>query len=355
MRISYRITLLISCLCIAASAMATMVQMHTLSHVRFGSHGEILIAGSMGLLLSVDGGKNWSLNPFPLENGTLTDSAIEKISAEFHFDLSKKTELLAPMYPVMDSKGRLYGCSSGFTRIIISDNHGETWKTVFHIDESDEPSLINDFCAQIAIIADTPYVFGNAGIYWSVDRGLHWKRIQHRFAPARESSAGPFGDENGTLYVNGINWEDADKILSSPDHGATWGTTPLNFPNVLHPKYKCNSTLLRLQGNTLYFVTNCGDTTIYKSTDGKTAIKLLDIPSKNLEGQPDSRVNVNVKDIDIGPQGELAVLGDGCLYLSSDQGGRWKYISRDELMSDWILGNRPPGITGANIKRVETK
>lgn len=333
--------LVVACLCMSTTATATVVMMESLNWVQFGPKGELLVAGSMGAMLSVDGGKTWS-PPMRAPGGAPDDPSLSVQQ------MAKRRNLTWPglQWPfgvrsAVDDQGRIYRCSRKAPGVEYSDNHGKDWMTTDLLgDQRVKQSVVKqsveespDPCGIVSVVANVPYILTGQSIYWSEDRGQHWKRIHHTldalYAPEAVRQIRLFGDSNGVLYINhqlSLTQQDRHiKIQRSKDQGATW--EPLFFDL---PKEQAIGTLvlLRIHKDALYFAAQArqGDKPIslYRSTDARTTTKLLDIPSSSL-------LYTGLRFFDIGPHGELAVVGPQSLFVSNDQGKTWKTIVRDTL------------------------
>jgi photosystem II stability/assembly factor-like uncharacterized protein len=320
----------VACLCMSITAMANTVRMESLNWVQFGPHGELLVAGSMGAMLSVDGGKTWT-SPVRALGGAPDDPSLSVQQ------MAKKRNLTWPglQWPfgvrsAVDDQGRIYRCSRNNVSVEYSDNHGKDWIRAIVLTDNVEESAYP--CHIVSMVANVPYVLSDRSIYWSEDRGQHWKRNHHALDVPRGSDPlrliKLFGDSNGVLYVNHkLPWTQTDqyiKIQRSKDQGASW--EPLFF-NLPREQAIGTVVLLQIHKDALYFVTQAGlrePTSLYRSTDARTATKLLDIPSAPL-------LYVGLRFFDIGPHGELAVVGNQSLFVSKDQGKTWKTIGKDTL------------------------
>jgi hypothetical protein len=201
------------------------------------------------------------------------------------------------------------------------------------VEESPDP------CEIVSVVANVPYILTDRSIYWSEDRGQHWKRTHHTldtpYGPEALRPIRLFGDSNGVLYINHqlpLTQQDQNiKIQRSKDQGASW--EPLLFDL---PKEEAIGTLvlLRIHKDTLYFAAQTRQRdkpiSLYRSTDARTTTKLLDIPSALLP-------YMGLRFFDIGPHGELAVVGPQSLFVSNDRGKTWKTINKDTLWKGpWI-------------------
>ena len=339
---------------------------HYLTSVQFGPHGELLVAGTMGAMLSMDSGRRWT-SPLASAAGSSmaypVGDAIERLSESRGLDWAKDSMSRV----AIDRQGRRYACAKNRMGVEISDDDGRSWMSTQPLDKSDPGTQtvadgvativdINgrrrplrntaelraagdrDECTGVTLIGDVPYVLARAGVYHSEDRGLHWIGHYHFLGGFTgyypRGAGGLFGDGNGTLYVNHERaWQGGDghlRVYRSMDQGETWQAMTFNFAA---SDLAGDMMLLRIRDDVLYFAMRSGDSghvSLCRSVDGRTATRLLDFDRGDFP-----RAGVNF--MDIGPRGELAVLGPQNLFLSEDQGRSWRLIDREALMkTSWI-------------------
>jgi hypothetical protein len=321
---------MVAWLCVSQRAIATIVTLHHLVWVQVGPNGELLITGTMGSMLSVDGGTTWT----PPVWGTATESrSLAQMRADSVQEISKQHGLswprpqgIWPSVPAVDHQHRMYACSKDGKRVEYSDNNGNDWNATGKLDKIE---FYN--CRGITMIEDIPYVLTRNGIYRSEDRGQHWIGISDFFGPVRGhyafGIARLFGDGHGLLYVDHrgtrFTGDDTMKIFRSHDQGVSWEQLVFDLSK---EQAQGNIMLLRIHQNALYFVAHPGvagaPVSLYRTTDDRTVTKLLDIP---LDGSSD------LDRLDIGPHGELVVVGYQSLFISTDKGTTWRTISKDAL------------------------
>jgi len=355
-----RATFLVTCLGLASDAIAHEVMLHELTAMQFGPRGEILVSGTMGSMLSTDGGEHWT-QPVPSTHGSSaaapSGNSIERLAGTFALEWAKEPESTVPA-PAVDKRGRRYACSKDRMHVDVSDDGGKDWRPMEPLDKSDPGrqtiangvSMITDIngryrelrdvaeirsssdrdeCGKVTMIADIPYVLARNGIYHSEDRGVHWTG-QYHFLGAFPATARLFGDSKGTLYVNQAwPWRTGDdhlRVYRSADQGATWERMTFNFSA---RDLSGDMALLQIRDDTLYFALHPeenGLVSLCTSADGKTAIRLLDFERR------DGFRGGGLDFFDIGPRGELGVLGSQSLFISGDHGRTWRLIDRDALM-----------------------
>jgi hypothetical protein len=349
----------VACLGLSTDATATVVTMHSLFWVQIGPKGELLVTGTMGSMLSVDGGQSWT-PPAGTRGWYESRTAAESVE-----QLAKEHHLTWPRLPghdmpgsVVDAHGRSYRCSTDHVRIEYSDNLGADWIIAERLTSEAGRVLIrggvtmisdksgnyrvarsqhdlvpmgfgSDQCSRVIMVADTPYVLGRDRIYRSDDRGQHWVENYHSFGRGTGYYGALLGDSKGVLYINDVGplvrSDGRIKIHRSKDRAATWEAVFFDLPA---EQATGDVELMRVDGDALYIATQANvayaPVSVYRSTDGRTAIKLLDIPDTTLH-------YLGLKFLDIGPQGELAAVGGQRLFLSTDRGKTWKTIGKDML------------------------
>jgi len=354
------------------SSFAQIYPVHYLDLVKIGPYGEILVAGTMGAMLSFDGGKHWTP---PMQSADLKSSderklkkSIERIAKKYQLTWTKELRLsipataISPMLsvpagPISDENGHQYACSKNGSRIKVSDNFGKTWKEfgVLEIPErttettrvlaisnikagvSEDP--VPDICRNVFIVNKTPYVVGASAVYRSDDRGEHWIGVNHK-GYLGEFAYPPYelvDDGKGTLYCNNMIYAEANgtvfqkkyiefnqmQIFKSTDQGANWQFMAFSLPDGKGSGHLNTMRLLRVQDNVLYLASDSGNNkvSLYKSVGGKTLTKLLDVPSFEVA------TDITHVNLDIGSNGELAVIGSDSLSISRDNGLTWATIS----------------------------
>ena len=234
-----------------------------------------MIAGGMffGTVASEDGGRTWS------ERSSVTDYALGQaaISGKSTYlstrsgtyvsdDLGRNWQLLGMQSAIaLDDRGRVYACNAEGRAVEVLDAQREwqqlplldkrqtVWETILRKDgkaDSSETSYdINgrktvrkggDFvmdlsprspsCKKIVTAGRLLAVFSDEAIFFSKDRGKHWKgvlleKVLKETASVNFDEAGMQLDAEGTLYIDRYV-QDQRVVMRSRDGGANWEETP---------------------------------------------------------------------------------------------------------------------------------
>jgi len=292
--------------------------------VQIGPTRELVVAGNMGAMLSMDWGESWtpvSRQAAGSYSGPREWNPIGHISEEY---LLSWTRPLRPAPQGVDRKGRHYRCNADASGVEIREARGEEWLPAASIAAAGEPKP--GLCLDILVVKGIPNVLTPSAVLQGLDGRKRWQSRPLGQERVVYSGSRLLADDRGQLYIKAVPAMLEGSILSSRDQGATWEEARFGRDGEA-------PGLLRIQRNTLYFWTaSPGEEgrvqlKLYQSHDGVSSELLLE----GIERPSIVWTEFSPDILDIGPQGELAIVADRVLYLSTNQGESWERVSYSEM------------------------